>query len=152
MHKNRVISLMPANIGIVAVHPDIIVSTRKARAILPEKISLKNASFNVGSAASMVIGMIKGDIELIGESMENRIIEERRSELIKGYAEVKKKGLEAGAAGVTISGSGPTMIAVCRMNERDVVAQAMKQAFLESHVRSEAFMTTIGKGVEIIGH
>ena len=116
VHKNRVISLMPANIGIVAVHPDIIVSTRKARAILPEKISLKNASFNVGSAASMVIGMIKGDIELIGESMENRIIEERRSELIKGYAEVKKKGLEAGATGVTISGSGPTMIAVCRMN------------------------------------
>jgi len=56
VHDNKVISLMPKNIGIVAVHPDIIVSTRRARAILPEKISLKNSSFNAGSAASMAAG------------------------------------------------------------------------------------------------
>lgn len=150
VHKNKVISLMPENIGIVAVHPDIIVSTRAARAILPKKVFLDNLSFNIGSAASMVVGMMKGDIKLIGESMENRVIEEIRSRLITGYARVKRKALEAGAAGVTISGSGPTMIAVCEMDEREGIAQAMTKAFSESHVRSEAFITTIGKGAEII--
>ncbi len=146
----KVISLMPKNIGIVAVHPEIIVSTRKARAILPEKISLKNASFNTGSAASMVVGMVKGDIKLIGESMENRVIEARRSELIKGYGQVRAAALGAGAAGVTISGSGPTMIAVCRMDEREDIAQAMTNAFKKSDVKSEAFITTIGRGAEIV--
>jgi homoserine kinase len=150
VHDAKVISLVPKNIGIVAVHPDIIVSTRKARAILPEKISLKNASFNTGSAASMVVGMVKGDIRLIGESMKNRVIEERRSELIKGYDQVKAAALGAGAAGVTISGSGPTMIAVCRMDEREEIAKAMTKAFKDSGVRSEAFITTIGNGVEIV--
>lgn len=150
VHKNKVLSLMPGNIGIVAVHPDIIVSTRMARSILPKKIPLQDTSFNTGSAASMVVGMMRGDIRLIGESMESRVIEEVRSKLIKGYARVKKSALGAGAAGVTISGSGPTMLAVCRMNEREKVAAAMVAAFKESHVNSEAFITTIGKGAEII--
>ncbi|MBU4220156.1 MAG: homoserine kinase [Euryarchaeota archaeon] len=150
-HKDRVISLMPENIGIVAVHPQIIVSTRTARALLPKKMWLGDVSFNTGSAASMVVGMMKSDIRLIGESMENRMIEPVRSRLIRGYTQVRKSALDAGAAGVTISGSGPTMLAVCRMDEREKVAQAMMQAFENNHVRSEAFITTIGKGAEIIG-
>ncbi|MBU4340178.1 MAG: homoserine kinase, partial [Euryarchaeota archaeon] len=101
--------------------------------------------------ASMVVGMMKSDIRLIGESMENRMIEPVRSRLIRGYTQVRKSALDAGAAGVTISGSGPTMLAVCRMDEREKVAQAMMQAFENNHVRSEAFITTIGNGAEIIG-
>lgn len=151
VHKDKIISLMPKNIGIVAVHPDIIVSTRRARAILPKKLSLADVSFNTGSAASMAVGMMKSDIRLIGESMENRVIEEIRSKLIKGYEHVKRSALHAGAAGVTISGSGPTMIAVCRMNERENVAEAMSRAFSQSRISSEAFITTIERGIEIIG-
>ena len=151
VRKNKVISIRPGNIGIVAVHPNIIVSTRAARAILPKRLSLEDISFNIGSAASMVVGMMKGNIRLIGESMENRVIEEIRSGLITGYAQVKKSALEAGAAGVTISGSGPTMLAVCEMGEREKIARAMVAAFTESRVKSEAFITTIGNGVEMIG-
>ncbi len=120
VHKNKIISLYPENIGIVAVHPEIIVSTRHARAILPKKLSLEDISFNTGNAASMVVGMMKNDIRLIGESMANRVIEEIRSNLIKGYKEVKQSAIQAGAAGVTISGSGPTLIAVCRMDEERI--------------------------------
>jgi homoserine kinase len=151
VRKNKVLSIKPGNIGIVAVHPNIIVSTRAARAILPKGLSLGDLSFNIGSAASMVVGMMKGDIRLIGESMENRVIEEIRSGFITGYAHVKKSALEAGAAGVTISGSGPTMLAVCEMGEREKIARAMVAAFTENRVKSEAFITTIGKGAEIIG-
>ncbi len=150
VQKDRIISLVPENIGIVAVHPAMIVSTRTARAILPKKLSLADISFNTGSAAAMVVGMMRSDIRLIGDSMENRVIENVRSKLIKGYAHVKKNALDAGAAGVTISGSGPTMIAVCCMNERERIAKAMTQAFYENSIRSEAFITTIGRGVEII--
>ncbi len=150
VHKDRIISMYPENIGIVAVHPEIIVSTRTARAILPRKLSLPDISFNTGNAASMVVGMMKSDIKLIGESMENRVIEEVRSKLIKGYGQVKRNAIEAGASGVTISGSGPTMIAVCSMNKRENIAKTMTQAFSKNHIRSETFITTIGKGAEII--
>lgn len=148
--KNKIISMMPRDVGIVAVHPDIIVSTRQARAILPRNLDLDDISFNTGNAASMVVGMMNSDIKLIGESMESRVIEDIRSKFIKGYSRVKENALLAGASGVTISGSGPTMIAVCAMNEREAIAKAMVQAFSESSVKSEAFITTIGKGIEII--
>ncbi len=150
VHKEKVISLMPENIGIVAVHPDIVVSTRTARALLPKKIWLVDASFNTGNAALMVAGMMKSDVKLIGESLDNRVIEPIRSKLIKGYPQVRKSALNAGAAGVTISGSGPTMIAVCRMDERERIAKAMTQAFGENNVSSEAFLTTIGSGASIV--
>lgn len=150
VHKDGIIPLYPENIGIVAVHPEIIVSTRKARAILPKKLSLEDVSFNTGSAASMVAGIINSDIRLIGKSMKNRVIEEVRSKLIKGYGQVKKSAIDAGAAGVTISGSGPTMIAVCAMDERENIAKSMTQAFSKFHIRSEAFITTIGNGANII--
>ena len=150
VHKNKVISLMPDNIGIVAVHPEIIVSTRTARALLPKKLWLGDVSFNTASAASMVVGMMKNDIKLIGASMENRGIEQVRSRLIRGYPQVRKSAFDAGASGVTISGSGPTMIAVCGMDERENIAQAMIQAFRDNQVMSEAFITTIGKGAEIL--
>jgi homoserine kinase len=150
VHKNNIISLMPDNIGIVAVHPEIIVSTRQARAILPRKLSLEDISFNTGNAASMVVGIMTNDIKLIGESMANRVIEEIRSKLIKGYAQVKQSAIEAGANGVTISGSGPTLIAVCRMDEREKIAKAMIRAFSENQVKSEAFITTIGKGISVL--
>jgi len=151
VHKDKIISLMPQNVGIVAVHPEIIVSTREARALLPRKLSLEDISFNTGNAASMVVGMMKNDIKLIGDSMENRVIEEIRSKLIKGYSQVKENAIRAGASGVTISGSGPTLIAVCRMEEREKIAEVMIKAFSDNSVRSEAFITTIGKGIEIIG-
>ncbi|MFZ3385110.1 MAG: homoserine kinase [Candidatus Methanoperedens sp.] len=150
VHKNKIISLYPENIGIVAVHPEILVSTRHARAILPKKLSLDDISFNTGNAASMVVGMMKNDIKLIGDSMANHVIEEIRSKLIKGYKEVKQSATQAGAAGVTISGSGPTLIAVCKMDERESIAEAMIRAFSEKQVKSEAFITTIGKGVSVI--
>jgi homoserine kinase len=150
VHKDKIISLMPENIGIVAVHPEIIVSTRQARAILPKKLSLADISFNMGNAASMVVGMMKNDIGLIGESMENRVIEEIRSTFIKGYTDVKESAIRAGASGVTISGSGPTLIAVCRMDERERIAEVMVKAFADNHVKSETFVTTIGKGIEIL--
>lgn len=150
VHKDRIIPLYPENIGVVAVHPEIIVSTRHARAILPKKLSLHDISFNTGNAASMVVGMMTGDLKLIGESMENHVIEETRSRLITGYAQVKKSALEAGAKGVTISGSGPTMIAVCNMDGREKIAEAMIKAFSESQVKSEAFITTIGRGISVL--
>lgn len=150
VHKDKVLSLKPEGIGIVAVHPDIVVSTRTARMLLPKKMWLADVSFNTGSAASMVVGILNSDIRLIGGSMENRVIEQTRSKLIRGYSQVRKSALEAGAAGVTISGSGPTMLAVCRMDEREKIAKAMMKAFGENHVRSEAFITTIGSGAAII--
>jgi homoserine kinase len=150
VHGNQVIALSPVNIGIVAILPDLIVNTRDARRILPKSLSLEDFVFNVGSASMMVVGMLRNDLKLIGESMQNHVIEPARARLIPGYLDVRNSALQAGATGVTISGSGPAMIAVCALDKREEVASAMVDAFAKNGIDSEVFITTVGRGVEIL--
>ena len=150
VHGNQVIALSPVNIGIVAILPDLVINTRDARAILPKSISLEDFVFNVGSASMMMVGVMCNDLKLIGESMQNHVIESARARLIPGYLDVRNSALRAGATGVTISGSGPAMIAVCALDEREEVASAMVEAFAKNEIDSEVYMTTVGRGVEIL--
>ena len=144
------IALSPVNIGIVAMLPDLAVNTKDARAILPESISLEDLVFNVGSASMMVAGMVHNDFELIGESMQNHVIESTRARLIPGYLDVRDSARQAGASGVTIGGSGPAIIAVCALDKRDNVGSAMADTFAKNGIDSKVFITTVGRGVEIL--
>ena len=150
VHGNRVVALSPVDIGIVAILPDLVVNTRDARRILPKSVSLEDFVFNVGSASMMVVGILRNDLKLIGESMKNHVIESARARLIPGYLDVRNSALRAGATGVTISGSGPAMIAVSALDKREEVASAMADAFAKNEIDSEMFITTVGHGVEIL--
>jgi homoserine kinase len=150
VHGKRVIALDQVNIGIVAILPDLIVNTKDARAILPKSISLQDFVFDIGSAAMVVLGMMRNDLKLIGEGMENYPIESIRARLIPGYSVARDSAIQAGSYGVTIGGSGPALVAVCAIDKRDSVASAMVDAFTNIGITSEAFITTVGHGVEIL--
>ena len=98
----------------------------------------------------MAVGILRNDIELIGESMQNHVIESARAGLIPGYLDIRNSALQAGATGVTISGSGPAVIAVCALDKREEVASAMVDAFAKNGIDSEVYITTVGRGVEIL--
>jgi homoserine kinase len=150
VHDNRVITAGPVDIGIVAILPDLVINTRDARRILPKSVSLEDFVFNVGSASMMVVGMLRNDFKLIGKSMRNHVVAPARAKLIPGYLDVQNSALMAGATGVTISGSGPAMIAICALDKREEVASAMIDAFAMNEIDSEVFITTVGRGVEIL--
>ncbi len=150
VNGKNVIQLDPPEIGIVVVLPDISVGTRAARSMLPPKVPLEDLVFNVGNASSLIIGMVTGNLELIGRSMQDRIITPVRSKLIPCYEGVKEGALKAGAAGATISGSGPAVIAVCEIEQRGEIADAMVDAFNRNGIKSEPFITQPGSGAEIV--
>lgn len=143
----RTISLKPpANLAVVVVTPQLPAQsnkTRKARKIIPEKIGVKNAVLNLGRASAMAAAFAQGDIRTIGTGMEDEIAEPYRQHLIPGYHEVRRAGLEAGAAGVSISGAGPSLVALVDGNNYDprLVAPAMVKAFAQNKVRSNSFVT-----------
>src|SRR6266851_9549494 len=133
----RTISLKPpTNLAIVIVTPQLPVQsdkTRKARKIIPEQIRVKNAVLNLGRASAMAAAFAQGDIRIIGTGMEDEIAEPYREHLIPGYRDVKLAGLEAGAAGVSISGAGPSLVALVDRDSHEPrqVAQAMVRAFAQ---------------------
>jgi len=126
--------------------------TKKARAIVPKKISIDKLVRNVGSAAALATGFSEGDIDLIGASMSDAVVEPERAALIPGYQTVKENALEAGACGVAISGAGPAMIAIVNNRKANSakVADAMKAGFESSGLKAAAFATKPGRGAHLV--
>ena len=87
---------------------EIIVKGKNAGDIPIPTEPLKNTA---GFVASKFGCEVK--ITIIGESMQNHVIESAHAKLIPGYLDVRNSALLAGATGVTISGSGPAMIGRC---------------------------------------
>jgi len=126
--------------------------TEKARAVIPKVVSLEKHVYNLGKAVAMAAGFAMGDVDIIGRSMVDDIVEPARASLIPGYSKVRENALSAGALGVTISGAGPSMIAIVNRKTCDTakVAAAMREGFLTSGYDANAFATKPGKGACIV--
>ena len=98
---------------IALLHPKIKIDTKLAREILPEKIPLNKAVQQWANISALTFGFTVNDKDLIKSSMKDIIIEPIRSKLIQGYNEIRNSAINSGAIGSSISGSGPTIFALC---------------------------------------
>lgn len=139
-----------AAVPLVVCLPDVAVSTRDARRVVPESAPMEDLVETVGNAATLAIGMCRSDPALVGAGMNDPVVTPERARLITGYDEVRAAAFDAGAAGVTVSGAGPAIIAVCRENRRRGVAAAMLDAFSDAGIDARAYQTRIGKGSTVL--
>jgi len=78
--------------------------------------------------------------------MGDRLHQPYRAPLIPGFKEVLKAALAAGTCGAAISGSGPTMLALCRRGPAaEAVGEAMVRAFQTRGVSSRALVLPIAR-------
>jgi homoserine kinase len=136
-----VVRLEPPMFDIVVVVPDVYYEnkTKLARSLLPEKVLLKNAVNNVGSASRMAAAIAMGDVELFGRSISDTLVEPRRAEMIPDFWNVKQAAMDAGALGCSISGGGPSLFAVG--GDAAQVGEAMAEAFEKAGVTSDVYLT-----------
>jgi homoserine kinase len=129
---------VPRRILTVLVHPHVRVDTRGARNLLRGDVPLADFIRQTASIAGFVAGCYTDDLELIRESLHDRVVEPQRAQLIPAFAEVKAAALEAGALGASISGSGPTVFAWATSPETaERVRHSMLRAF-KQHASVEA--------------
>jgi homoserine kinase len=145
----------PPDMTAVVASPQLAVprnKTRKARGIIPKRVELKKAVLNIGRASAIVAGFARGDIRTIGMGMEDEIAEPYREGAIPGFKRVRKAALEAGAAGVSISGAGPSVIALVdrTSHEPRIVGRAMIRGFAEINVTATWFTARAASGARII--
>ena len=145
----EVVSHVDASIPLVACLPDVVVSTRDARGVVPTEATITDVVDTVGRAATLAVGMMRNDPTLVGQGMEDRIVTPERASLIPGYESVRTSALEAGATGVTVSGAGPTVIAASRKRDQQRIASAMIDAFAAHDIESRAYQTSIGHGATV---
>lgn len=144
------VTQIAADIPVVVCLPEIVVSTREARNVVPDGARLAEIVETVGNAATLTAGMTRDDPELVGDGMNDEIVTPARAALIDGYETVCTRASDAGATGVTISGAGPGVLAICREDSQRQVATAMVDAFEERGVSARAYQTKIDAGAQIL--
>ena len=94
-----------------AVIPGTVLSTKTARTMLPETVSLEDAVHNVTRALNLSYAFEKGDVELLKDVFDDKLHQPYRLPAIKGASEMKAI-LENEGCAVAISGAGPTLLAI----------------------------------------
>ena len=132
--------------------------TKVSRGVLPKTVKFTDAMKDLGHAANIVAilgcptdSYSSGDIN--SESVNYESISERaRKKMIPGYDKVKKLARAGGASAVTISGAGPTVIALVwdSMKGAKNVGEAMKKGFKSAKVDCDIVICKPSKGPEIV--
>lgn len=85
-------------------------STKTARSMLPEAVPHADAAFNVAHAGLLAASIATGRPELLGAALSDRLHEPYRASAVGDLRAVVDILRDAGAAGVALSGAGPTII------------------------------------------
>jgi homoserine kinase len=118
----------PAGLEAVLVVPDEPVRTARARAALPPEVPMGDAVFNVGRASLLVLGLARGDLELVARGLEDRLHQPRRRSLYPRSMELVAEAPSFGALGATISGAGPSVLLWTRAGDSSAVAARVSSA------------------------
>lgn len=152
-HPLDIIQLpVPKNLFLVVVHPHVEVLTKVARAVLKKNIPMKVAIQQWGNTAALTAGLYSNDLKLIGRAVEDYVAEPYRATLIPHFEKVKQTALENGAIACSISGSGPSIFAMCDgKSKTKKVAEAMMKIFSQNKIKSESYISTVNnQGARII--
>ena len=152
-HPLEIIKLpVPSELRVVAIHPQISIKTKDARAVLPKEIALKDAVTQWANVGGLISGLYTDNYNLISNSLVDIVAEPARKSLIPFFDDIKNSATKAGALGAGISGSGPTVFALC---EGDIVAKVVYKSIEESYkntgINFEMFISKVNdKGIKII--
>ena len=97
----------------VVCYSGIKVSTSEARKILPQQVSLKNTLTFGRQLGVFVHALHTGDRQLAASVMHDVIAEPYRKALLPGFDQARQFADDNQALAFGISGSGPTVFAVC---------------------------------------
>jgi homoserine kinase len=114
--------------------------TEKARQVLPDSVSLGDATFNASRTALLVRAIMSKRPQLLGEALRDRLHQPHRLHLYPWVEEVIRVAEAAGAYGAAICGAGPSVFAFCAPSQATRIAKSME----ESHpLRGRALVTKI---------
>ncbi len=142
----------PSELYVTVMHPKIELKTSDARSILKQQISLNQMVKQMGNFGGLISGLYTSDYELIGNSLHDYIIEPDRSILIPEFDSVKKACLASGALGSGISGSGPSIFALSRGEDKaKEVGEEMASVYNSININFDIHISKVNpKGIKII--
>ncbi|MCH2032601.1 MAG: homoserine kinase [Tenacibaculum sp.] len=143
---------VPKELMLVAIHPQVKVRTKDARDVLPENIPLTDAVTQWANVGGLISGLYSANYDIIANSLKDIIVEPARKHLIPHFDKVKNAAIEAGALSAGISGSGPTIFALCKGEENAKnVFRAIEESYKDKNIDFTMVYSKINtQGVKIL--
>jgi homoserine kinase len=136
-------------IGAIVVIPSFELSTEKARSVLPDTYSRKDAVYNIQRSALTIAALTTGNWALIREAMRDRIHQPYRAKLIPGLEEILALEIK-GLLGVALSGAGPTVFAFVDPKRSAEIGTALTATFKKHGVEAAAHLLDIDTAGRLI--
>jgi homoserine kinase len=86
-----------------------------------------DAVFNTAHGALLVLGLARGDWDLVARGLADRLHQPRRERLYPRSMQLVRRAREIGALGATISGAGPTVLVWCHYETTAGVVEALRR-------------------------
>lgn len=123
----------PEDLFCAIVHPEFEFKTSEGRKVIPEVVPLKTALIQAGNLAGLIAGLCTNDYGLIGRSITDVFAEPYRTKRLPEFEDLKKKAKAEGALGTGLSGSGPSIFAICRGEDIAKDVEKIFRAHFEKH-------------------
>ncbi|MEZ4893774.1 MAG: homoserine kinase [Saprospiraceae bacterium] len=141
----------PRGLYVALIHPHLELETKSMRGVLKPDVSLQKHIQQSANLASFIVGLFNSDIELLGRSLNDVIIEPQRASFIPGFYEAKEAALKAGALGSSISGAGPAVFALCPNSLiAENAAAGMQAAFAGKGLETTLYLSGINQEGAIV--
>jgi homoserine kinase len=137
---------------IIIVTPNFQLLTKDARAVLPTQISRQDAIFNASRLPLLIRALETADYPTLALAMQDRLHQPYRLPLIPGMADAFSAASAAGAAGVALSGAGPSLIAFAADKHEEIVG-VVTAVFQQHNLTSHSWVLpidTIGAQINIL--
>jgi len=136
----------PKDLYCAIVFPDVDVPTREARQIIRTRIQMKDAVTQWGNIAGLVSGLFMNNIDLIGRSMKDILVEPVRSILIPDFYKMRDVAMNLGAVSFGISGSGPSVFSFTRDEETaKQITQKLQKHLAKLNIGSKTYVSSINE-------
>jgi homoserine kinase len=132
--------------------PDRPLPTAEARRVLPDRVSLGDAVYNLGRAALLVAALASGEYHLLAEATRDRLHQPARARLLPALPTLLEAALAAGALGACLSGAGPTVLALVEDAAKAArVGEALLAAAARAGERGRLLTAPVGvRGAEVM--
>lgn len=130
--------------------PDFGMATDEARRLLPRRVALADAVFNLGRSALFVAALANGRPELLRAATDDRLHQGPRTALFPAMPALFEAALGAGALAACLSGAGSTILALAT-DHLEQISVALEACAAHHGIRGAVRVVPIReRGAEIV--
>ncbi|MGC8805128.1 MAG: homoserine kinase [Candidatus Ratteibacteria bacterium] len=104
---------IPSGISAVFFITEYAFSTKQARKILPDTVSMSDAIFNLSRTCLIPVAFIEKDKKLLSIATQDKLHQIYREKIYPHFRILYDSAMQCGAAGCCLSGAGPSVVAFC---------------------------------------